>query len=87
MWAATSKSIFALITGYFGSDFTHSSSEDEEMDIPILEQFQRQHLEVFPVNLTKIQIFWWNIIHKKVWSHHITFISPWIYKKKKTENK
>ena len=44
-------------TGYFGSDFTHSSSEDEEMDIPILEQFQRQHLEVFSVNLTKIQIF------------------------------
>lgn len=40
-------------TGYFGSDFTHSSSEDEEMDIPILEQFQRQHLEVFSVNLTK----------------------------------
>ena len=40
-------------TGYFGSDFTHSSSEDEEMDIPILEQFHRQHLEVFSVNLTK----------------------------------
>ena len=40
-------------TGSFGSDFTHSSSEDEEMDIPILEQFQRQHLEVFSVNLTK----------------------------------
>ena len=39
-------------TGYFGSDFTHSSSEDEEMDIPILEQFQRQHLEVFSMNLT-----------------------------------
>ena len=40
-------------TGYFGSDFTHSSSEDEDMDIPILEQFHRQHLEVFSVNLTK----------------------------------
>ena len=44
-------------TGYFGSDFTHSSSEDEDMDIPILEQFHREHLEVFSVNLTKIQNF------------------------------